>query len=178
MQGKIQSATIIVYMGDRSGKFGWFLGMVIGTMLGVLFAPRKGKELRAKIRADRKKGKLGIAPLKDDFKVLGREMAAIAKDLYDSDTIQNLVETGRKKMHEMSDDWVDDVHDFHAKRIVPFQKEILQHVGTAKNSIKKGQATVKSASREWKGLKGKLKASAKIGRKAAKAISKTMKKKK
>lgn len=164
-------------MANSSGKFGWFLGMILGTMFGVLFAPRKGKDLRSRIKADRKKGKLGIAPLQDDFKVLGKEVAALAKDLYDSDTVKQLVEMGRKRVHEMSDDWVEDVHDFHAKKIVPFRKEMMEQVEKMKGQVKDGKKTVHKANKELNNLSGKLKKSAKIGKKAVKEIGKTMKKK-
>lgn len=154
-------------MSNRSGKLGWFLGLVFGALFGVLFAPGKGKDLRNRMKAERKKGKLGIAPLQNDFKSLGKEVAAIAKDLYESDTVQSLVETGRKRLHEMSDDWVEDVHDFHTKRIVPFTEEVLGE----------GKKTMRKADAEWKDLKGKVKTSVKIGKKAAKDITGTIKKK-
>lgn len=164
-------------MADRSGKYGWFLGMILGTMFGVLFAPQKGKDLRSKIKADRKKGKLGIAPLKDDFKILGKEVADLAKDLYESDAVKDLVEMGRKKMHHMSDDWVSDIHDFHKSRIMPFQKEMMEHIENMKKSVTTGKKTAQKATGEWKDLQGKLKKSAKIGKKAMKDITGTLKKK-
>lgn len=156
-------------MGNRSGRFGWFLGVLIGAVFGVLFAPRKGKELRDRIKADRKKGKLGIAPLSDDFRSLGQEMAGLAKDIYHSDVVQDVVEVGRKKLNELSGDFVEDVHDFHKKKIEPLRKNFEE-------KVREGKETFKKANRELKDLRGKMKQSSKISKKAVKDISHTFKK--
>lgn len=154
----------------RGGKFGWFLGLVFGTLFGVLFAPRKGKELRQRMKADRKKGKLGIAPLHDDLKFLGHEIASIAKDIYQSEPVQDIVEKGRRQVKELSNDFVGEVADFHKTRIAP-----LTH--TAKSKSHEMQQNIKHAKHDWNDLKKKVKASAKVGKRAAKEIKSIMKKK-
>lgn len=154
----------------RGGKFGWFLGLVFGTLFGFLFAPRKGKELRARMKADRKRGKLGIAPLSDDLKNLGQEIAEFAKDLYHSQDVQDIVEKGRTKVKSLSDDLVDEVTDFHKTRIAPFRRDL-------EAKVREGKKTVKYANSEWNDLKGKAKKSARIAKRAFGDIKGTMKKK-
>ena len=135
----------------RGGRLGWFLGLVFGTLFGVLFAPRKGQELRARMKADRKKGRLGIAPLQDDMKHLGREIADLAKDIYESDIVQDVVD-----------------------RVRP---EVQSQVNFVKSGISSGRKTAREAAKELKNLKAKVKRSSRIGKKAFGDIKDEMKKK-
>lgn len=158
----------------RLGKLGWLLGIIMGTVFGVLYAPRKGKELRAKIKEEHKKGKLGIAPLQDDLGKLGGELLAMAKDIYESGTVQDVVERGRKELKKLSKDLVGEVHDFHYSKIRPLQHEIKSKVHFVKGKIGEGKRAAAQAKRELKGLTRKAKASAKIGKRAVREIKRTM----
>lgn len=146
----------------RFGRLGWFFGLIFGTLFGVLFAPRKGAELRSKIKSERKRGKLGFAPLQDDMKRLGQEIADIARELYSSKAVQELVVTGRKRLKELSDDFVEDVSDFHITRIRPIENAAREKARLVRGELKRG--------------KKKLNTSAKIGKKAVKEIKKEWKK--
>lgn len=161
----------------RGGKIGWFLGLIFGTLFGVLFAPRKGKELRAKIKADRRKGGLGVAPLKDDLTHLGKQLADLAKEVYESDTVQEIVATGRKKVKELSKDLVGEVHDFHATRIEPFEDEARIQMYRGKQKIAAGQRALRKAKKKWGQIEKKVQAGAKIGKRAVREIKHVMKKK-
>lgn len=151
-------------------KIGWFLGLVFGAIVGILFAPRKGKELRAKIKTERKKGNLGIAPLKDDLTDIGRTLAALAKDFYDSPSVQDVVELGRKKVKDLSDGLVGEVNDFHYNKIEPMKDEVKTKVNFVKNEIKSGKNTAADMHR-------RVKASVRIGKRAVKEIKREFKKK-
>ncbi|MBI2638021.1 YtxH domain-containing protein [Candidatus Peregrinibacteria bacterium] len=161
----------------RGGKFGWFLGLIFGTLFGVLFAPRKGKELRAKIKDDRKKGRLGIAPLQDDLKHLGQQLASLARQFYESDTVQDIVVAGRKKVKSLSKDFVGEVHDFHYNRIHPLQDEVKAKVHFIKGKMEGGKRAINKAHRKLNEFAKKAKTSARIGKRAAKEIKHVMKKK-
>ena len=147
----------------RFGKFGLFLGLVFGTVFGFLFAPRKGKELRSRIKAERQRGGLGFAPLQDDMKHLGQELAGIARDIYESEKVTELIELGRKNVQDLSNDFVEEVTDFHATRIEPLQKE--------------GENTYRKAQSKFKAVKRKVVESAEIGKRAVKQIKGVIKKK-
>lgn len=121
----------------RGGKIGWFLGLIFGTLFGVMFAPRKGEELRKKIKAERKKGKLGFAPLQDDMKKLGEELVSVAREIYDMPGIQDIVERGRAKMKNLSSDFVDEVTDFHVTRIAPIEKRVKRSLRKFRGGKKK-----------------------------------------
>ena len=165
----------------NGGKFGWFFGLIFGTIFGVLFAPRKGKELREKMKSERKKGKFGIAPLKDDMQHLGQELIALAKDFYNSETVSDIVEKGRKKVKELSGDFVGEVADFHRTRIKPLQEEFSDKIKFVKGEFDaqfmKGEKTVKNANKQAGELKKKIKKSVSIGKRAVKEIKRTIKNK-
>ncbi len=152
------------------GKIGWFFGLIFGTLFGVLFAPGKGKDLRKRIKQDRSKGKLGVAPLQNDLKHLGQELAVLAKELYSSEIVQDIVVKGRKQLKSLSDDLVEDVSDFHVTRIKPLQDEFEEHV-------KKGKKTFKKAGKEWSDVKHKMKEGTQIGKNALKKIKSAFKRK-
>lgn len=154
----------------RFGRIGWFLGLVFGTLFGVLFAPRKGKDLRAKIKADRRKGKFGISPLKDDMRLLGEELAEIAREIYQSTPVQDIVEMGRRSMKNISNDLVDEVHDFHVTRIAPLQHE-------ARARARDGKKALGRAKKGYKSLKKKVNESAEIGKRAFGEVKRVFKKK-
>lgn len=151
----------------RMGKIGLFFGLIFGTIFGVLFAPRKGKDLRQRMKTDRKKGRFGVAPLQDDLKSLGQELAEIARDLYDSEMVHEIIVKGRKKVKELSDDFVGEAVDFHTTRIPPL----------ARDAMGEGEKTFKKAKGEFKLFKSKVKKSASIGKRALKDMKSVMKKK-
>lgn len=135
----------------RFGRLGWFLGLIFGTLFGVLFAPRSGKELRSKMKTDRKrKGGLGLAPLQDDMRSLGGEIAGIARELYESDAVQDIVSIGRKKMKEIQKDLVGEVADFEVNRIRPFKRQIRALKQKVKKSAKIGHRAMRAIKREIK----------------------------
>jgi gas vesicle protein len=148
-----RSAYILKYMA-RFGKIGWLAGLIFGALFGVLFAPEKGKDLRQRIRTDRKKGGLGLAPLKRDMQHLGKELAGIARDIYQSGQIKELIELGRGKMKNLSDDFVDEVADFHTTRIQQMneaKKKLLRVKRKAGESVKVGKKAVNEIKKIIKG---------------------------
>lgn len=76
-------------MGKRGS--GLFLGLLAGTALGVLFAPKKGKELRESIKKERNAGGTGAESIKKGFKSMGKEIASSAKTAYESDEVQEQI---------------------------------------------------------------------------------------
>lgn len=126
------------------GKFGWFLGLAFGTLVGMLFAPRKGAELRAKIKAERKRGGLGIAPLGDDMRHVGAELASLAKEVYESDAVSDAIEKGKKQMKQIADDVVGEVVDFDVSRIAPIKRGMRDGMAIGRKAAAKMAHKIKS----------------------------------
>jgi len=94
-------------------RSGLLLGILTGAVLGILFAPRKGRDLREQIQREREEGGMGVEALKEGFIGMGKDMAGTAKKVYDSETVQeNLskakikakeyAEMGREKMNKVA----------------------------------------------------------------------------
>lgn len=81
-------------MGNRRG--GLFFGVIVGTLLGILFAPRKGKELRKQLKDEVKKGGVGAETLKKNFVEMGHDMAETAEEVYNMPEVQEQVVKGKK----------------------------------------------------------------------------------
>ncbi len=77
-------------------KGGLLFGIMMGTMLGVLFAPRKGKELRGQVASEIKEGGLGTKTLGNNFKEMGHDMVDTVHVVYENPNVQKQVKGGRK----------------------------------------------------------------------------------
>lgn len=81
-------------MSNRRG--GLFFGVIVGTLLGILFAPRKGKELRKQLKDEVKKGGVGTETLKKNFVEMGHDIADTAEEVYSMPEVQDQVNKGKK----------------------------------------------------------------------------------
>jgi len=85
-------------MGNKRG--GLFFGIIMGTLLGVLFAPRKGKELRKQLSDEIGDGGIGAKTLKKNFMEMGKDMTSTAEEVYMKPEIQKKVQETKKKVQE------------------------------------------------------------------------------
>jgi len=82
---------------------GLLFGVLAGTVLGILFAPKKGKELREQIKKERDQGGLGTAALKEGFVGMGKDMAGSAKNVYESEAVQDNLSRAKAKAKEYAE---------------------------------------------------------------------------
>ena len=59
------------------------VGLLAGTALGVIFAPKKGEELRKSFKKELDGGGYGLDTLKDAVTELGKDLGSAGKDFYD-----------------------------------------------------------------------------------------------
>lgn len=150
-------------MSKGKGLFGLLLGILTGTFLGVLFAPRKGEETRDRIKKARKAGGLGHEPVLEDMKKLGEEIKGVALGAYKETDLPAMIKNWREKLKSLSEEFVEDASDFHEKKVMPLRLELTKRK--------------KLAEHEAKEISRKAKASTKVVKKAAKEVKRIFKKK-
>jgi gas vesicle protein len=179
-------------MSRKAGKIALGLGLLTGTLTGLLFAPQDGKKTRAKIMQGDAKGLLS------DLVNMGEEMSGMVSGLMKRPSVKELISKAKDKAADVAniqrselDGMLKDAH----KKADDFKKKIAQYVNEQKKMIeeslppakKKAKAPVKKAVLKKKTeLKAIPNESAKkpVVKKAAlkkavtKAVTKNVKKKK
>jgi gas vesicle protein len=72
-------------------KSGLLLGLLAGTALGILFAPKKGKKMRENIKKEMDEGGYGLEAIKEGFLGMGKEVVDTAKEAYESEEVQEQI---------------------------------------------------------------------------------------
>ncbi len=142
----------------KKSKLGLLLGLVAGATFGFLFAPRKGKELRGKLKKELGKGGAGSKAVFDELKKVGEDLAETYKD----SKLDDEIEKAAKKV---------------TKRVKSSATKIKKEVKKVKSAAQKVKKAVKD---EVKELKTDLTNEAKTAKKKieikAKKIKKAVKK--
>lgn len=128
-------------------KSGIFLGLLAGTALGILFAPKKGKVMREKIKKELEEGGYGIEAVKEGFIGMGKEVVDTAKEAYESDEVQEHL--GRAK--NMAEDYMEEGKNEVKRRVRKIKKTATakatkakkQAEKSAKNAVKKAKKFTK-----------------------------------
>lgn len=79
-------------------KGGLLFGIMMGTILGVLFAPGKGKQLRDKLLKEIRSGGLGAKTIGSNFKLMGRDIIDVSREAYENPQVQKKINKGGKSL--------------------------------------------------------------------------------
>lgn len=148
----------------RGGLFSWIIGIVAGTFVGILFAPKKGTQLRKNIKKEREKGGWGWESVKKAYKDLGEELVETAHHAYESDEVQDVVKEAKKTAGELKNKAKDKIDEFgqyieqegaeQAEKVVKKANKFKRKAGkVVKKAQKKAEKNVKKTIKKIKGKK-------------------------
>ena len=126
-------------MGKRISGIFW--GIITGTLLGILFAPKKGKDLRDSIKKERDKGGHGLDAVKKGFIGMGKDLKDTAEEVYESPEVQEQV--GRLK--RKASGYVDQVKDECEECVGDIKSKAGKEVNKAKRKVKKATTKAKKS---------------------------------
>ncbi len=128
-------------------KSGLFLGLLAGTALGILFAPKTGRTMRKNIKEERAEGGYGMGTIKEGFVGMGKEVYDTAREAYESEEVQEQIMTAREKAEEYAEKGKKRVEKA-AK--TAGKKAKTQATKTGKKAGRKAKTTAKKAGRKAK----------------------------
>jgi len=116
------------------------VGALAGTALGVIFAPKKGEEIRKKFKEDFDKGGYGLNALKETATELGKEIS-------ENENFKKVIKKAKKYSHKAVEE-VEDLYEEHVPATK--RKKISNTVKKAKKTMKKTATKAKKAVNEIK----------------------------
>jgi len=136
---------------------GIFTGVVLGGIAGLLFAPKKGKELRKSIKKDIDEGNYGLHALKDAFVALGKDMGNFTNEVAKHEDVKEYLEKGKKATKDVQDRaslWLEANYgitegDLHEVR-TQLKKKGKSAKKKATKTLKKAEKVAKSAAKRMK----------------------------
>jgi len=103
-----------------------------GAVIGVLFAPKKGAQIRKDLTKEWDKGGSGVETLKSTASKMGEDIAKTSKEAYESD----LVKKGKENIKKTAKETYEKAK-VHAKEIKgKAKKQVTELHGKAKDTIK------------------------------------------
>jgi hypothetical protein len=166
-------------MGKKAGKIALGLGLLTGTVAGLLFAPEEGKKIRKKI------AKGDTAGLLDDLHIMAGEIKDLAVEVANQPSVLEAVEKAKDKAADVADlkrEELDELLKTANKKAEKFKKVAAKYVREQKALLdKKYKKKAKKKATKKKAAKKKT-TKKKITKKAvkkapAKKAAKTTKKK-
>jgi gas vesicle protein len=83
-------------------------GVIAGTALGILFAPKEGKQVRKELKDEIDKGGTGLSTVKNTLTGMGKDIHGTSKDVYgklnENDTFQGMKEKAKSTFENIKDE--------------------------------------------------------------------------
>ena len=132
-------------------------GIIMGAVLGLAFAPKKGKELREEIKSDLKKGGNASNILKKNATHMGQDMIETAKEIYETPEVQKHLSKGKKEagkiLHNVKEELVkkgEELGELAKEKFVETKNKIAEDLGMENETTESTPKKSKSSSRKKK----------------------------
>jgi gas vesicle protein len=136
---------------------GLITGVLVGGVAGLLFAPKKGKELRKSIKKDFEDGNYGLGALKDSFVAMGKDMGDFTGEVAKHKDVKEYLEKGKKAAKDVQDRatlWLEANYGITEDDLTEAKAQIKSKTKKAKSEVKKvvkkAEKAAKKASKNYK----------------------------
>ncbi|MCK9185950.1 YtxH domain-containing protein [Candidatus Gracilibacteria bacterium] len=83
------------------GLKGLIAGLLAGTAVGILFAPKKGEETRNKIKSEIKRGGTGLSAVKETLEGVGKDIGGTCNECMEDERVKKYANMAKKEAKEL-----------------------------------------------------------------------------
>ena len=126
-------------------------GLALGGLIGILFAPKKGSDLRENLKKDIEEGNYGVNALKDAFIGMGKDMKGFTSEVSKQKDIQEYLVKGKKTADDVKDRaaaWLESNYGITESELKKAQKDVFGKAKKAKKIVGKTLSKAVSAARK------------------------------
>ena len=114
------------------------VGALAGTAVGILFAPKKGKQIRDNIKDELNTGGTGLSSVKDTLVEMGKEIGGTCKECYSEISQSEEYKEGKEKLKKYASQAKEEAKKAYKKNVPSkTRKKISKTVGKAKATATK-----------------------------------------
>lgn len=115
-------------------------GLALGGILGLLFAPKRGVELRESFKKDIEEGHYGLNALKNAFIGMGKDMKDFSSEVAKQKEVKEYLTKGKKAAQDVQDkalSWLKENYGITEKDLEKAKKQVSSKAKKAKKLVGK-----------------------------------------
>ncbi len=121
-----------------------FAGLLAGTALGILFSPKKGKDIRKDLKSEVDEGGTGLKTVTDTIVEMGKEIKGTCTECYDEIKGSEEYKKGKQKLSIYAKKAKNEVKKVYKEKVpAKTRKKISKSVNKAKSLAKKAVSKAK-----------------------------------
>ncbi|PIZ75101.1 hypothetical protein COY05_05075 [Candidatus Peregrinibacteria bacterium CG_4_10_14_0_2_um_filter_38_24] len=76
-------------------------GLIAGTAIGILFAPKKGAETRGKIKSEMKKGGTGLSAVRETLEGIGKDLSGTCDECMEDKRVKKYTKMAKDEAKKL-----------------------------------------------------------------------------